>query len=138
MLLRLQYDEVDAAPVPLDGRAGDDGLLRADAVQQPPWDAGHRRHEDVLRVADAGAVENVRDTLRVFLVLHRDWRGGIWQGWRHDLFPRRAGSVREPVYCFGTELAGKENHRGAGNELPGARRHDDGDQNRGAGKDAGA
>src|SRR5438876_11007114 len=77
MLLRLQSAEVDAAPFQLDGRTCDDGLLRADALQQPPWHRGHRRHEDVLRVADAGALENLRDALRFFLVLHGDWRGGI-------------------------------------------------------------
>src|SRR2546429_2649631 len=108
MLLRLQSAEVDAAPFQLDGRTCDDGLLRADALQQPPWHRGHRRHEDVLRVADAGALENLRDALRFFLVLHGDWRGGIWQIWRHDLFPRWAGLVRQLVYRFGTELSGKE------------------------------
>src|SRR5437870_7209538 len=66
MLLRLQSAEVDAAPFQLDGRTCDDGLLRADALQQPPWHRGHRRHEDVLRVADAGALENLRDALRFF------------------------------------------------------------------------
>src|SRR2546429_7270542 len=49
-----------------------------------------------------------RDALRFFLVLHGDWRGGIWQIWRHDLFPRWAGPVRQLVYRFGTELAGKD------------------------------
>src|SRR5207244_13016951 len=72
VLLRLQSAEVDAAPFQLDGRTCDDGLLRADALQQPPWHRGHRRHEDVLRVADAGALENLRDALRFFLVLHGD------------------------------------------------------------------
>src|SRR5256884_5897773 len=79
-----------------------------------------------------------RDALRFFLVLHGDWRGGIWLIWRHDLFPRWARPVRQLVYRFGTELAGKESHRGAGDGLPGGGRHLDHDQNCCAVEDAGA
>ena len=65
MLLRLQHDEADAAPLRLVGRRSPDGLLRASRVQSPTGHHQSRRwHHHVLPAPRVGLLEDIREAVR--------------------------------------------------------------------------